>query len=82
MLKILRKEFEKEVSIYGLFVSILILIAILFFIICLGMIIFFSEKFENNCTLKIAFASLGTFLASMGLNKRAKIASTRAGRRI
>lgn len=80
MFEVIKNGFKKEVQIYGLFVSILILIAIIFLIISLTMIIFFPKNFEDNCTLKITFASLGTFLVSMGLNKRAKLASKRAGR--
>ncbi len=79
MFKTIKKGFAEEVKTYGLFVSLLILISIIFLVIALTIHLFFPSYV--SCTLNIAFASMGTFLFSVGLTNRAKRASERAGRR-
>lgn len=78
MFKAISQGLGKEIKVYGLFVSILILIAIIFLVI--GMVIYLFFPSYANCNLNIAFASVGTFLFSIGLTSRAKMASDRAGR--
>lgn len=79
MWKTIKEGIEEEVKTYGLFVSILIAVVIIFLIISFVIITFFPTYYEDNCTLKIAFASAGTFLVSMGLIQRAKTASKKVG---
>jgi hypothetical protein len=77
MFKIISKGFAEEVKTYGLFVSLLIIVAILAWVVSLVLMIIFPDK----CELKILFASVGTFLISSGLIKRAQQASETAGKK-
>ncbi len=70
-----------EIETYGLFVSILMILSIIFLILSFTLLVFLPSYYADNCELKLAFASVGTFLVSTGLFQRARNASNKAGKK-